>query len=126
MTTEENKEERARYEKKSCKQLSEILKGRGQRVSGAKAQLIERLFAPVKEPEKIAAINQSRFDDIERIHMVRKEQRLLQRSNKELKEILKARGLKVGGKKSELIDRLLGREKKTLKPIKKSAADKLL
>jgi hypothetical protein len=34
--------------------------------------------------------------------------------------------LKVGRKKSELIDRLLGREKKTLKPIEQSAAAKLL
>ena len=107
MTTEENnKEERARYEKKSCNQLREILKGRRQKVLGTKAQLIERLFAPVEEPEKITAINQRRFDDIEGIRLAQKEQRLLQRSNKELKEILKARGLKVGGKKSELIDRL--------------------
>jgi hypothetical protein len=127
MTTEENnKEERARYEKKSSKQLSEILKGRGQKVSGTKAQLIERLFAPVKEPEKITAINRSRFEDIERIRLAQKEQRLLQKSNKELKGILKARGLKVGGKKSELIDRLLGREQKTMKPIENSAAGKLL
>jgi hypothetical protein len=127
MTTEENnKEERARYEKKSGNQLREILKGRGQKVSGKKAQLIERLFAPVEETEKITAINQSRFDDIEHIRLAQKEQRLLQKSNKELKNILRARELKVGGKKSELIDRLLGREKKTLKPIEISAASKLL
>jgi hypothetical protein len=128
MTTEKNnKEERARYEKKSCDQLREILKGRSQKVLGTKAQLIERLFAPVdEEQEKITAINQCRFDDIERTRLMQKEQRLLQKKNNELKKILKARGLKVGGKKSELIDRLLGREKKTLKPIEQSAAAKLL
>ena len=58
--------------------------------------------------------------------MEQKEQWLLTKTNKELKAILKARKQKVSGNKGELIDRLLGREKKNLKPIAQSAAAKLL
>ncbi len=38
----------------------------------------------------------------------------------QLKEILKSKGLKVGGKKQELIDRLLGREEPSNSPTKKA------
>jgi hypothetical protein len=50
------------------------------------------------------------------------EPRLLKCNLNELKALCRSRNLKVGGKKSELIDRLLGKEEGTEKPVKASPA----
>jgi len=128
----DNNNERAGYENKSCKQLKLILRERGLQVSGTKAKMIDRILGQEgAEPTiKPIAIDQHIVDrghgELERARLEQKKQRLLGKTNIELKTILKARGQRVGGKKDELIDRLLGIEKKKVKSIEKSCVPKLL
>lgn len=113
-------------------ELKDLCRQRGLRVSGAKSVLIARLLneEQLEVPSVPLNISQHIVDlGLEEVEVERLEhKRGLLRAMKvnELKAILRGRGQKVGGKKEELIARLLGLEKTKPKSIEKSCIPKLL
>ena len=66
------------------------------------------------------------LEDVERTRLEQKRTRLMSKTIVELKEILRARKQKVGGKKAVLVNRILGLEEKKLDSIQNSRAARLL
>ena len=97
--------------------LKQMLKKRHLKVSGRKAELIDRLMG---QGEKIISKSSADATDADT------EAHLTSLTNDELKKRLKKKGLKVSGKKAELVGRLMGREPPKVKEWKKSIGKLLL
>jgi ATP-dependent DNA helicase PIF1 len=78
-------------------ELKQMLRERGLKVSGRKAELIKRLRTIRNDVSRRASGSPSQIPD---------EQILKERTVVELKQMLRERGLKVSGRKAELIERL--------------------
>ena len=78
---------------------------------------------PIQVPDNAIDLG---FEEIEKARLEQKRNRLFSCTKHELVEILRAKKLRVGGKKAELVDRLLGLEHVQLKNIGTSHAAKLL
>lgn len=83
--------------------LKNILKSRGEKLAGKKDELIQRILNPSpKQPVKSVVSVSSPMDEAEWTEDTLKEMKMA-----DLKNILKSRGEKLGGKKDELIERIL-------------------
>jgi len=95
--------------------LQEILRNRGLKVSGRKSELIDRLMGREDKGR--------RYDGVDGDET---EEGLKKLTNDQLRERLRNKGLPIGGIKSVLIDRLMGRELPKVKKWEKSKAKSLL
>lgn len=126
------------HEKDLCKltkpELQALCQEEGLKKTGRKDELVSRLLGketrkkdePKQLPIRKDAIEHG-HEEIERARLEQKRAILLAKTNDELYDILKARGLKVGGNKETRIHRLLGLEAKAkLKKIESSTVARLL
>jgi hypothetical protein len=97
-------------------ELKNRLRNRGLKLGGRKAELIDRLMGREQRDDVITDINVG-GETAEYLSGLTVEV---------LKVRLRKKGMKLGGKKSELIDRLMGRGKPEVKEWKKSDARRLL
>ena len=89
----------SKLEDKTVVELKDLLRERGLKVSGKKAELVERLLG--RESPKAVKSPKGRNPG---------KATLEKKTVVELKEMLREQGLKVSGTKTELIDRLTGKE----------------
>ena len=129
MATAADAKERARLARKTCPELRVLLRIQGLKISGLKTALLDRLLGFEEQEGFQIKVSQHVIDfghgEVEKARLEEKRQRLLSRTNMELRAVLKTRRQAVSGNKDELINRLLGQEDNN-KSIENSRIAKLL